>query len=133
MEKPFDTPRQTPGEFFDRFTIVMRKARYLPKKEDREVYQRKSREMLQVIPSVITSEVARFVLELTEVNAEIWHLEADIRKGKEGKLGEAEVGRRAIVIREVNARRIALVNEINALYGIYDKEVKADHVSEETK
>lgn len=127
----FQTPQQTPGEFFDRLTIVMRKARYLPDEKDRLSYRLKHNQMVDAIPDSLPTEVCRKILELVEVNSEIWWLEADIRKGKEGQLGEAEVGRRAIAIREINGRRIQLVNEINELYGIQEKEVKADHVSQE--
>ena len=56
--------------------------------------------------------IGELVDRLCIVNARIWHLESDIRKGKEGELGLEEVGRRAIAIREHNAERTALKNEL---------------------
>lgn len=68
--------------------------------------------------------------ELHLINGKIWDLESDIRKGKEGELGLEEVGRRAIMIRELNKKRITLKNEIADLTGIGFKDVKMNHVSE---
>lgn len=45
----------------------------------------------------------------------IWHLESDVRKGREGELGLEEVGRRAILIRELNAERVEYINGINEI------------------
>ena len=74
--------------------------------------------------------VGELVDRLVIVNNRIWHLEADIRKGKEGLLGLEEVGRRAIEIREHNAERVALKNELTKRLdpgGLFD--VKVDHAS----
>ncbi len=129
--KKFDTPSETPGQFFDRLTIVCRKAGKLPKEEDRKVYLHKYEDMIGVLPNGMDTTISLLVAQLMMVNTDIWNLEAELRQGKEGKLGEAEVGRRAIYIREHNANRIALVNSINKLYGITEKEVKTDHASQE--
>lgn len=129
--KVFKTPNQTPGEFFDRLTIVMRKSKRLPKEDNRSMYRKKLQQMINIIPDDIDKSIVGCVVDLMMVNTDIWQLESDLRQGKEGKLGEAEVGRRAIHIREINADRIRLVNEINELYGITEKEVKADHASQE--
>lgn len=67
--------------------------------------------------------------DLHNIHRDIWSLEYDIRMGKEGVLGLEEVGRRAIAIRELNAKRIAIKNRIDAEYGTM-KEVKFEHASE---
>ncbi|MEK6834688.1 MAG: hypothetical protein AABX61_00300 [Nanoarchaeota archaeon] len=67
---------------------------------------------------------------LYEVNAKIWDLEADIRKGKEGELGLEEVGRRAILIRNLNRERVAVKNRIIEETGIGFKDVKVNHASQ---
>lgn len=61
---------------------------------------------------------------LVAVNARIWDLESDIRLGKEKNLGLEEVGRRAIMIRNINNERIAIKNEIVEKYGEGFKETK---------
>lgn len=65
---------------------------------------------------------------LYEVNAAIWDLEFDIRRGKDGELGLEEVGRRALKIRDLNKKRISIKNEINERYG-RAHEVKGQHAS----
>ena len=57
-------------------------------------------------------------------------MESDIRKGKEGELGLEEVGRRAILIRNLNRERVALKNKIIEETGIGFKDVKVNHASE---
>lgn len=72
-----------------------------------------------------------WMLELYEKNSQIWDLESDIRKGKEGEMGLEEVGRRAIAIREINKKRISIKNKIVKETGSGFKDVKMNHASEE--
>ena len=67
---------------------------------------------------------------LYEINGSIWDLESDIRKGKEGELGLEEVGRRALLIRNFNNKRVGVKNEINSQFKSGFLEVKKDHASE---
>lgn len=67
--------------------------------------------------------------ELYTVNGQIWDLESDIRKGKEGELGLEEVGRRAIAIRELNNKRIFIKNLVAARF-VETGEKKYNHASE---
>jgi hypothetical protein len=66
---------------------------------------------------------------LYEVNGKIWDLESDIRRGKENELGLEEVGRRALEIRNLNAHRILLKNEVAKLFNEI-AERKYQHASE---
>lgn len=68
--------------------------------------------------------------DLLKHNGDIWSLESDIRKGKEGELGLEEVGRRALKIRDHNKLRIEVKNKINNLYNEGFQEVKVKHSSE---
>jgi len=68
--------------------------------------------------------------ELYNFNGQIWDLESDIRKGKEGELGLEEVGRRAILIRGINNKRVAVKNKIVEESGHGFKDVKMNHASE---
>ena len=67
---------------------------------------------------------------LLKHNGDIWSLESDIRKGKEGELGLEEVGRRALQIREYNKLRIEVKNKINNQYNEGFQEIKVKHSSE---
>ena len=52
------------------------------------------------------------VVELEKVNGKIWDAEHAIRKGLDDKVPLEEIGRRALVIRDLNMRRIAVKNAI---------------------
>lgn len=67
--------------------------------------------------------------ELHVHNWDIWKLESDIRKGKEGELGLEEVGRRALAIRDHNKLRVAVVNRLNAYFKEGFQIVKVNHAS----
>ena len=73
--------------------------------------------------------VQSFIDDLKEANGNIWDLESDIRKGKEGELGLEEVGRRAIQICQLNNVRIAVKNEVANHFQEFG-ENKYDHASE---
>lgn len=120
-------PTMTPGEFFDRYTIVLRKAIHIKDSK----YQAELIHMEEIMPEVLPGNVWLHVIRLMMINSDIWSLESDMRKGKEGKLGYEEVGRRALLIRDINATRVKTVNAINELFGIHEKEEKFDHASEQ--
>ena len=71
-----------------------------------------------------------FIQRLYVVNGEIWNLESDIRSCKEDELGLEEVGRRAILIRKTNKKRVSIKNEIavESKSGFVD--IKMNHGSE---
>ncbi len=63
------------------------------------------------------------------VNQKIWALENEIRKGGEGKFTLAEIGRRALLVRDFNKERIAYKNAINKIGERYFNDIKIDHRS----
>ncbi|MBI3046094.1 MAG: hypothetical protein HYY86_00905 [Candidatus Harrisonbacteria bacterium] len=67
--------------------------------------------------------------QLHKINGNCWDLEADIRQGKEGILGLEEVGRRAILIRDINRQRIAVKNLVAKETGLGFLEIKTNHAS----
>ena len=52
------------------------------------------------------------VMRITQINAEIWNLEHEIRNGGEDKFPIDEIGRRAILIRNLNRKRIQYKNKL---------------------
>ena len=128
MKKPrdFKAPCTLPGEFFDRFTILIKKASV-----DFENHNELVHRYVEVLEdNNLDGDLFRLLCELQVANLNIWYLESEIRKGKEGELGLQEVGKRALAIREYNAVRVGTIDKINALFGIKNKERKVDHVSE---
>ena len=49
---------------------------------------------------------------LRDANAAIWDAESDLRAGFEAKLGDTEIAKRAIAIRDLNRKRVAVKNAI---------------------
>lgn len=124
--KTFDSKELTPGEFFDRFTIIIRKAKFDPSN-----YTEQINEFSDIISMKhFSGELLKLICQLQMINTDIWNLESDLRKGKEGELGLAEVGRRALHIRNINAERIDCINKINKIFGLQTKETKFNHASE---
>jgi hypothetical protein len=70
---------------------------------------------------------------LTAIHKSIWELEWQLKSGVEQQLSLEEIGRRAIRIRDYNNKRISFKNSIAELLNHPVREIKHDHLSEETK
>lgn len=119
------------ADLIDRFTIVTLKATRIEAKD--EILEEKET-ITAAINEYKIEDVEidpKWILDLYNINATIWDLEADIRDGKEEKLGLEEVGRRAIEIRNWNKKRIAVKNKITQATKTGFKEIKIQHASEE--
>jgi len=115
------------NEVIDRYSILLLKKERLP--ENNALLK----ECVRFEKDILRHEDQKYIQEkivlLKEVNGKIWDLESDIRKGKEGELGLEEVGRRALVIRDLNAERIRLKNRIAEEVGEFG-DIKIDHASD---
>lgn len=70
------------------------------------------------------------IIRLTQRNLDIWNLENEIRNDTENAMSDAEVGRRAKIIRDINRKRIEQKNEINRLTQCGFREFKTKHRSQ---
>ena len=123
----YTPPMEMPlSEVVDRYSILLLKKERLP--ENEELKKECSRFEAELSRYKERGNIEELIAQLKEVNGQIWDLESDIRKGKEGELGLEEVGRRALAIRELNAERIRRKNRIAAERGEF-VEVKVDHGS----
>jgi hypothetical protein len=117
----------TRADLCDRYSILKLKQERLPRDE------RVSRELKAYKAALLGLQMHAYCDRLYDVNSDIWHLESDIRQGKllnpTTDAEYAEIGRRAVAIRELNAQRIAIKNEIAETFGEF-VEVKVDHASE---
>ena len=80
--------------------------------------------------SFLGLDVQRYIKRLYDINARIWDLEANIRKGKDENLGLEEIGRRAILVRDYNKLRVSIKNEIVRTTEMGFEDVKVNHISE---
>lgn len=67
---------------------------------------------------------------LYDIHQQIWNLEAELKSGREAELSLEELGRRAIMIRDLNNQRIRLKNSMADQLGCAVREIKRDHLSE---
>lgn len=120
------------SEIIDRYTIALLKKERIPDaNNEQELSELKNEIDIFTNKNPHTKEVLlNYQTRLYQINGEIWDLESDIRKGKESILGLEEVGRRAIMIRGFNKRRVSIKNEIVTLTNIGFIDVKMNHASE---
>lgn len=124
-ETPMNLPEQTLGDCIDKMTILCRKVYF----GEEEAYEELKAISGGLVDAGYDGELLLATARLAMINGEIWNLENCIRKGGEGKLGLEEVGRRSILIRDLNRKRIKYKNHINELTGGF-KEVKVNHASQ---
>lgn len=123
----------TPADIADRFSILDLKMDRLPEEMREQVIEEHRAYQRAVFEENIPIEAC---CRLKEINGKIWDLEYDIRMGKlanpKTESEFAEIGRRALAIRDLNAQRIAEKNSITAFMGGH-MEVKGLHASEALK
>jgi|WetSurMetagenome_2_1015567.scaffolds.fasta_scaffold128276_3 hypothetical protein len=63
------------------------------------------------------------------VNMKQWHLENEIRHMRDARMPLSEIGRRALLIRDLNKERVEYKNSISKLFSEQFGDVKVDHAS----
>lgn len=109
------------SELIDRYTILKLKS----ERTDLDVL-----DQLALYKNEIPENLNAYVDQLYDINGKCWDLEAAIRQGKEEELGLAEVGRRTIILRDMNKIRVKIKNDITEITGQGIKEIKRNHASE---
>lgn len=111
-------------ELFDRLVIARIKwCRTGANRAEIDFYEN---EISQYDVTSISDQIA----QLTHVHNHIWDLEKELKSGREHNLSLSEIGRRAIQIRDWNAQRIRIKNQIAEILGDPVREIKQDHASE---
>lgn len=116
------------ADILDRFSIIILKKENSPDVCSLEfnVYQEEIKRIKELHRNI---EIDRLLMFLKNINARIWELESDVRKGSLDNNTD-EVGRRAILIRKFNSLRVEFKNIINSLCNSGFEEVKIDHLSQ---
>jgi uncharacterized protein YxjI len=115
------------SEILDRYSIAILKKERAGAENSKEINDLKSE--INFYLKNHEEFINQKIKDLIEVNGNIWDLESDIRKGKEGELGLEEVGRRAIKIREFNKIRVTYKNNVVDYFDEGYKDIKINHVS----
>jgi len=110
-------------ELFDRYAIAYVKwQRTHLNKDELEYYQ-------QQVDQFEVDLVREPLDTLIGIHNIIWDLEWQLKTGVEDKLSFEEIGRRAIIIRDFNNKRVTSKNKIAELLNDTVKEFKQDHLS----
>jgi len=112
-------------ELVDRYTIAVVKHQKTQGANQAELdfYEHQMREL----------DVARIqyaVADLIKLHADIWALEDDFKKCRLQGVDLAEIGQRALDIRDLNNSRVTIKNHIAELLNDPVREIKQDHASE---
>jgi len=102
-------------ELCDRLTIAKLKLVRLP---DSEIDKNLLQQQIDYYQSGIDDnlqELKKMIDDLFFVNSKMWDAEWAIRKGLDDQLGLEEIGRRALLIRNLNRERVAIKNQITQL------------------
>ena len=82
------------------------------------------------IQELDTEQIQPLLDQLTQIHRRIWNLEDDFKKYRETDYSLEEIGRRSLIIRDLNQHRVAYKNQIAAAVGCAVREIKQDHASE---
>lgn len=118
-----------PGDIIDRWSIAKLKKEKIGEDESIKEYQHfeEGIDELKKIYSNINWELAS--KHIYDINAAIWSLEFDLRKGKLDNNMD-RCGDRSILIRGINKLRVGFKNFINDATNSGFIDIKRDHLSE---
>lgn len=119
-------------ELCDRLTIAVIKLERLPDDEINKQLLTRQIEYYQNGIDYENAKLTELIDELLTANKNMWDAEHDIRKGLDGNLGLEEIGKRAIKIRDLNRKRVAIKNRIaDEVSQPEFKDCKMNHISSE--
>ncbi len=123
-EVRMEAPIMCVGEILDRLSILTRKI-YFGEEDaiSEHRYLEQGLEYYGIDGKLITN-----AMRLTQMNIEIWNLENEMRRDSDNKMDIAEVGKRAIAIRDLNKKRVGYKTKLNVAYKGFP-EIKVHHRS----
>jgi hypothetical protein len=92
-------------------------------------YEARYQELVSRLTADQVQQLEDNIREITHIHNQIWNLEWQLKSGVEHMLTMAEIGERAVAIRDWNNRRISYKNSIAALFDLKMREIKTDHLS----
>jgi hypothetical protein len=92
-------------------------------------YEARYRELVSQLTAEQVAQLEHNIREITVIHNQIWNLEWQLKSGVEHMLTMAEIGERAVAIRDWNNRRITYKNSIAELFDLKMREIKTDHLS----
>jgi len=116
------------GDVIDRVTILSRKIFFGEEGAYKEFeYLTEGVDGLNI---KLSGAMLACIIRLNTMNIEIWNLENEMRNDTQNAMSDAEVGRRAKLIRDYNKKRVEYKNEVNRLTEMGFREFKIKHRSQ---
>ena len=84
----------------------------------------------QQVKKINTNPVQSLIDDLKQIHRNIWDLEKELKSGFEQDLSLEEIGRRALLIRNENNKRLRIKNTLAEKLGCKVREIKHEHLSE---
>jgi hypothetical protein len=119
------------GDAIDRISILARKIHFGEHDAIKEFEYLTERITKLSIP--MSGAILACIIRITQANVDIWNHENELRRGDKEfleKMGYEEIGKRAIMIRDLNKKRVEYKNEINRLTEMGFREFKIKHRSQ---
>ena len=110
----FETKQLSPGEFIDRFTILVLKNFH---SKDEKYKQKLDDFVMTLDKNGLNGKLIKEICELQMLNTDIWITEDDIREKKEAEVSMVQVAKQALRVRDRNSMRLLRFNEISKLLG----------------
>ena len=116
-------------EVFDKYTIALLKCERIDDPAERAGLDAQLRYYAAAAEPLLASRpgLRPLVEKLRQINGRMWDAEAAIRAADEHHLGLEEVGRRALVIRDLNRTRVAVKNQISDHFHEVFRDVKVNY------
>jgi len=92
-------------------------------------YEARYQELVTQLTVEQIKKLEHNISEITAIHNQIWNLEWQLKSGVEHMLTMAEIGERAVAIRDWNNKRITYKNSIAELFNLKLREIKTDHLS----
>ena len=116
-------------EVIDRYTIALLKLERLDKSEIDVDEMQEQVEYYKRGIDFSNEGIVNLSDELYKVNGKIWDIEGSIRKGLDDDLGYEEIGKRAVIVRDLNRKRMKIKNDIIELTGDGFKDCKMNCIA----
>jgi hypothetical protein len=113
-------------ELVDRYSIATLKFNKTKANQDELMFYKKELEKHNL--TLIKDELA----QLYDIHNQIWELEAELKSGHENSIPLEQIGLKAISIRNLNNQRIYLKNKMAEKLLCPVREIKQDHLSDDS-
>lgn len=113
------------GELFDRLSILCIKKEKITDEKKLALVEKEYKALNKILMDLSLEKASELLVEMIEVNKELWKIEDDIREKERAKAFDKEFIELARSVYITNDKRFEIKNKINNIYGSSIREVKS--------